>query len=201
MKVGTLPVRRLLPLAALATIAVVWVPLNGVAQQTSVCDQAMAEAGTGQGTFGRYRLIQAPAEGRSGSQVVVGTAGLDRLVGGSGNDVLCGLGGDDLLLGGSGDDHLDGGAGSDELQGGSGNDQLDGGAGFDRLFGGSGNDTLRNGEVNDGGSGRNETAPAPPVDISSSMPRVMRDEVTGDFFGRGYDQRMRVEADAAGNTS
>ena len=70
---------------------------------------------------------------------------------------------------------------------------LDGGGGFDRLFGGSGNDTLRNGEVNDGGSGRNETVPSPPVDISSTMPTAMRDEITGDFLGRGYDQRMRAE--------
>jgi len=34
---------------------------------------------------------------------------------------------------------------------------------------------------------------APPVDISSSMPRTMRDDLTGDFLGRGYDQRMRAE--------
>ena len=153
MMVGTFRVRGLLPVAALATIAVVWVPLSGAAQQAGVCDQAIAEAGTGQGTYGRYKLVQAPAEGRSGSQVVVGTAGPDRLVGGSGNDVLCGLGGDDVLFGGSGNDILEGGDGADELHGDSGNDQLDGGAGFDRLFGGSGNDTLRNGEVNDGGSG------------------------------------------------
>ena len=161
MKVGTLPVRRLLPLAALATIAGVFVPVRGAAQQAGgVCDQAVAEAGTGQGTYGRYTLVQAPAVGRSGSQVVVGTAGPDRLVGGSGDDVLCGLGGDDVLLGGSGNDYLDGGDGADELQGDSGNDALDGAAGFDRLFGGSGNDTLRNGEVNVGGSGSNEVAPA-----------------------------------------
>ena len=34
---------------------------------------------------------------------------------------------------------------------------------------------------------------AAPVDISSTMPRTMRDELTGDFLGRGYDQRMRAE--------
>ena len=105
MKVGTLRARRLVPLAVLAMIAGVYVPASGAAQQASVCDQAIAEAGTGQGTYGRYTLIQAPAVGRSGSQVVVGTPGPDRLVGGSGNDVLCGLGGDDVLLGGSGHDH------------------------------------------------------------------------------------------------
>ena len=105
MMVGTFRVRRLLPVAALATIAVVWVPLSGAAQQASVCDQAIAEAGTGQGTYGRYKLVQAPADGP------LGVAGRgrhrrpDRLVGGSGNDVLCGLGGDDVLIGGSGNDH------------------------------------------------------------------------------------------------
>ncbi len=186
-------VRLLVPVASVATIAAVSVPLSGVAQQPGVCDQAIAEAGTGQGAFGGYGLIEAPDVGGSGSQVVVGTAGSDRLVGGSGNDVLCGLGGDDVLDGGSGHDQLEGGDGSDVLHGGSGNDDLDGGAGFDRLFGGSGNDTLRNGEVNDGGSGRTTTTPTPPADISSSMPRTMRDEITGDFLGRGYDQRTRVE--------
>ena len=127
----------------------------------AVCAQAIAEAGTGQGTYGGYQLVQAPAAGRSGSQVVVGTAGADRLIGGSGNDVLCGLGGDDTLEAGSGNDHLDGGDGDDTLQAGSGNDDLDGAAGFDQLFGNSGNDVLRNGEVNDGGSGRNQIDPPP----------------------------------------
>ncbi len=137
------------------------------APPVDVCAQAIAEAGTGEGTYGRYRLVQAPAVGRSGSQVVVGTTGADRLVGGSGNDVLCGLGGDDTLEGGSGNDVLDGGDGSDVLQGGSGNDVLDGAAGFDRLFGGSGNDTLSNGEVNDGGSGRT-TIGEPPAPLDTT---------------------------------
>src|SRR4051794_6114333 len=34
---------------------------------------------------------------------------------------------------------------------------------------------------------------AAPEDISSSMPRTMRDDLTADFLGRGYDQRMRAE--------
>lgn len=34
---------------------------------------------------------------------------------------------------------------------------------------------------------------APLVDISAGMPRTMRDDLTGDFLGRGYDQRMRAE--------
>jgi hypothetical protein len=88
----------------------------------AICSLAIAEAGTGVGTYGRYKLVQAPAQGRAGNDVVVGTAGDDVLVGGSGNDVLCGLGGDDVLLGGSGNDHLDGGPDTDALSGGSGND-------------------------------------------------------------------------------
>ena len=87
------------------------------AQPGAVCEQAIAQAGTGEGTYGRYQLVQAPAVGRSGSQVVVGTAGADRLMGGSGNDVLCGLGGNDTLDAGSGNDHLDGGDGDDTLPG------------------------------------------------------------------------------------
>ena len=116
-----------------------------VSPSSSVCDQAIAQAGTGQGTYGRYQLVRAPAEGGSGSDVVVGTDGPDHLVGGSGNDVLCGLGGDDLL------------------EGGSANDYLDGGPGTDTLHGGTGNDTLVNGEVNDGGTGPTTigSSPAP----------------------------------------
>ena len=147
-----------------------------------VCAEAIAEAGTGHGPYGHYRLVRAPAQGGSGSDVVVGTPGPDHLVGGSGNDVLCGLGGDDVL------------------EGGSGNDFLDGGPGKDTLDGGSGNDTLVNGEVNDGGSGNNTVTPSTgvgdtpaPPDVSATMPRTVRDEITGDFLGKGYDQRMRVE--------
>jgi len=115
----------------------------------AICAQAIAEAGTGVGSYGSYKLVQAPARGRARNDVVVGTAGDDVLVGGSGNDVLCGLGGDDVLSGESGNDHLDGGPDDDALSGGSGDDHVDGGAGIDTLNGGSGNDTLINGETND----------------------------------------------------
>ncbi|MBA2758774.1 MAG: hypothetical protein H0U38_03695, partial [Chloroflexia bacterium] len=57
-----------------------------------LCDVAIAQSGTGQGQFGRYSLVQAPAMGGSGSQVVVGTDGDNVLHGGSGNDLLCRLG-------------------------------------------------------------------------------------------------------------
>ena len=114
-----------------------------VTPSTSVCDQAIAEAGTGKGRYGKHQLVRGSAQGKSGANVVVGTDGPDHLVGGSGNDVLCGLGGDDVLDGGSGNDYLDGGADDDTLRG------------------GSGNDTLVNGEVNDGGSGQNTIGGAP----------------------------------------
>jgi hypothetical protein len=163
-----------LPLGAAAAPAVAAPGPKG-----SVCEQAIAQAGTGKGQYGKYRLVQAPAQGGSGSDVVVGTEGPDRLVGGSGKDVLCGLGG------------------NDHLEGGSGNDYLDGGTGIDTLLGGTGNDTLVNGETNDGGTGNDNVTPAPgspaPTDISSTMPRATHDEITGDFRGLGHDQRMRAE--------
>lgn len=112
-----------------------------VSASSSVCNQAIAQAGTGHGTYGRYDLVHAPARGGSGSDVVVGTDGPDRLVGGSGKDVLCGLGGDDLLDGGTGTDYLDGGAGTDTLRG------------------GTGPDTHVNGEIHAGGTGKTTYAP------------------------------------------
>lgn len=133
------------PLTALLTVT----PTSG----GSVCDQAIAEAGTGSGAFGHYELVFAPQQGGSGSQVVVGTAGNDRLRGGSGSDVLCGGEGDDDLMGGSGDDALYGENGADRLTGGAGDDSLDGGGGDDALSGGSGDDILINGEAVDEGSG------------------------------------------------
>lgn len=113
----------------------------------SLCDQAIAEAGTGTGLFGRHELVFAPAQGGSGRQVLVGTPGDDRLDGGSGDDVLCGLGGHDQLVGGSGNDVLFGGDGDDTLLGGSGHDVLDGGPGADTTSGGSGYDLVLDGQA------------------------------------------------------
>ena len=93
---------------------------------------AIAEAGTGVGTYGRYKLVQAPAQGRVGqrrrlSALPVTTSSSGAL----GTTCSAVSGGDDVLLGGSGNDHLDGGPD------------------IDALTGGSGNDTLINGETND----------------------------------------------------
>ena len=186
--------RRLLTPVAVLAAAVLAVPLSAAASPTAaspsaagtasgdVCAQAMAQAGTGTGPYGRYRLVKAPAQGGSGSDVVVGTAGADHLVGGSGNDVLCGLGGDDVL------------------EGGCGNDYLDGGAGKDTLHGGTGNDVLVNGETNDGGTGNDRSRRAPVLAIPPHPPTSpgpchapCATRSLGDFSGLGYDQRMRVE--------
>jgi Ca2+-binding RTX toxin-like protein len=123
------------------------------ASGATVCEQAIAEAGTGSGAFGDHQLVFAPDRGGSGDDVVVGTDGDDRLSGGAGNDVLCGGAGADELSGGSGDDVLYGEAGDDRLLGGSGDDVLNGGDGIDALFGGSGDDIHLEGEQIQVGSG------------------------------------------------
>ncbi len=106
-----------------------------------------------------------------GYNVIVGTAGDDRLNGTLGRDAIFGLGGndtidgrlgDDLLCGGDGNDTIDGGLGADVLAGDAGDDVLNGelgadvlagDAGDDVLNGGLGADTLAGGEGNDRMSG------------------------------------------------
>ncbi len=154
---------------------------TGAPPSGAVCQQAMAEAGTGKGTYGGYTLVHGSGQGKSGQQVVVGTDGPDHLVGGSGDDVLCGLGGDDVLDGGSGNDYLDGGPGTDTLRG------------------GSGDDTLVNGEVNDGGSGHN-------VIKASSTPTTTSTTTTTSFhYGTdgslANDTTGSASADTQANTA
>ena len=55
-------------------------------------------------------------------EVLIGTAGVDRLSGGSDIDLISGLGGNDILSGLAGNDHLTGGRGRDLLTGGAGSD-------------------------------------------------------------------------------
>ena len=98
--------------------------------------------------------------GTDDADLLMGDAGMDKLIGGGGGDILdagCGndevRGGDgmDLVLGGGGNDTLygdggvdlvDGGTGNDHVYGGEGNDTLNGGAGEDTIYGGEGDDTL-----------------------------------------------------------
>ena len=85
----------------------------------------------------------------SGSTLLYGGAGADRLFPGNGNDQLFGMAGDDTLDSGGGNDWLLGAAGRDVLRAGDGDDVLRGqGSSGDRLIGGAGADRL------DGGGGR-----------------------------------------------
>jgi serralysin len=69
--------------------------------------------------------------------VIVGSAGANRLEGGAGHDVLAGLGGDDVLVGGSG--------AANEMVGGTGNDTYIVSAVGDTIYeaAGEGNDTVQ----------------------------------------------------------
>jgi len=90
--------------------------------------------------------------------VIVGTAGDDRIDGGGGHDIICGLGGadrisgsagNDLIYGGGGHDVIAGGAGADTIYGQYGGDTIHGGDDDDRLLGGPGFDSLHGDAGND----------------------------------------------------
>jgi hypothetical protein len=83
----------------------------------------------------------------NGTNVIVGTAGSDRLTGTPGRDCILGRGGDDIIDGGGGDDFISGGAGRDQIIGGFGNDTIFGGADDDTIDSGPGDDFI------DGGPG------------------------------------------------
>lgn len=87
--------------------------------------------------------IDAPVNGGTGADTMVGTTGDDTLNGLAGNDLLQGDRGNDVLSGGDGHDTLAGAEGLDTLSGGLGNDVLRGGLGneTDRIDGGGGMDT------------------------------------------------------------
>ncbi len=80
--------------------------------------------------------------GHTGNDRISGGGGDDRLDGGAGQDKLKGQGGDDILLGGGKKDVLSGGGGDDTLSGGAGKDVLRGQAGDDILNGNGGKDRL-----------------------------------------------------------
>ncbi|MGH9271141.1 MAG: calcium-binding protein [Ilumatobacteraceae bacterium] len=99
-----------------------------------------ADAVAGIGPFADAEVIFVAdgGNGGSGSQVLIGTAGPDRIDGGSGEDLICGGGGNDAIAGGSGHDVRYGDDGDDSISGAAGNDRLDGGAGRDACQLGSG---------------------------------------------------------------
>lgn len=82
-------------------------------------------------------------------EIIIGTAGNDKLDGKQKNDLIIGLEGNDKIDGEGGDDCIVGGMGNDKLRGGSGNDSITGNEGNDKIDGGSGNDTINGRDGND----------------------------------------------------
>jgi VCBS repeat-containing protein len=80
--------------------------------------------------------------GSSRRDVIVGSAGTDRIEGGGGDDLICAGAGADVVSGGGGDDRILGGAGADLLRGNAGDDRVEGGKGRDRCVGGGGSNKL-----------------------------------------------------------
>ena len=113
--------------------------------QTLLLDQVRDLVTSGTGNMARTQADNAAiwtvqtgstglaTDGRSESEVQIGSP--------SQPNVLHGAAGDDLLIAGGGDDGLYGGAGADVLLSGAGSDLLIGGAGNDHLAGGAGRDT------------------------------------------------------------
>ena len=76
----------------------------------------------------------------TGSDIIAGNKGADKMHGSQGGDFLLGNKGADLVSGGQGADFLYGGDGDDLVIGGKGNDLLSGDRGNDVLIGGDNND-------------------------------------------------------------
>ena len=107
--------------------------------------------------------ITSNSSGTNANDMVIGSAGADKLYGGDGddtiyggegNDAINGQGGNDIIYGGDGDDHAFGEWGNDTFEGGKGNDRLEGawgddtyifgrGDGADTIYDFVGNDTIR----------------------------------------------------------
>ncbi|WP_183094712.1 calcium-binding protein [Nocardioides stalactiti] len=76
---------------------------------------------------------RAATDSLGGVEVVIGTAGNDRIEGNAGGQRFEGRGGDDVLLGGNDGDQLLGGEGNDTIRPGRGDDLANGGPGTDLL--------------------------------------------------------------------
>ena len=129
----------------------VWILfMDGVSPPSTFCDRPIGDFDNVIiGTAGDDRL-----SGTSGDDLIDGKGGNDSLKGNAGNDCLIGGPGSDKLSGGSGNDYLQGDDGADSLAGGSGDDFILGGAGNDRISGGLGNDELHGGAGDDQITGR-----------------------------------------------
>ncbi len=91
--------------------------------------------------------------------IVLGSAGKDKLIGTNGRDVLCGFHGKDKINGKGGADSIFAGGGNDVARGSGGRDLIRGEKGKDTLIGGKGNDKLKGGKQADilkGGPGKDK---------------------------------------------
>jgi Ca2+-binding RTX toxin-like protein len=122
-------------------------------------------------------------DGTDRDDVLVGTAGPNRINGRGGDDRICSGAGNDVVDGGPGDDTVQAAGGKDLSEGGPGRDVLDGGAGEDRLIGGTGADELSGGPGDDalnggpgapdrcrGGPGRDQLATAHQCEVVAGVP-------------------------------
>jgi len=146
-----------------------------------------------------------------GGPTVAGGAGDDRIsladglaaAGRSGNDIIQGSAEADLIRGDSGNDTLRGRGGADRIDGGSGNDLLDGGAGADILTGGLGHDVYVVDHVGDkaveGGSSGNDTIESS-VDygLPTHFERLVLTGTAG-RSGRGNSGDNSVTGNSGGN--
>ncbi|KPF93880.1 hypothetical protein IP81_01730 [Novosphingobium sp. AAP83] len=117
------------------------------------------------GNYVDARGVLNPNGAGNASEMITGTAGVDRINGlggndtiraGGGNDIINGDAGVDFLYGGDGNDTMDGGIDADFMYGEAGNDVMRGGLGADIMFGNDGNDTMYGGveaDIINGGAG------------------------------------------------
>jgi len=96
------------------------------------------------GTAGDDRI-----DARGGHDVICAGAGNDTIIAGLGKDVIFGGAGDDIISGGKGADTIWAQAGSDSVRGGNGADLIYGGPDNDVLHGTGGNDRVEGGNGND----------------------------------------------------
>lgn len=125
----------------------------------------------------------------NGNDVVIGTAGEDRLFGENGNDVISG---------GSGHDLLNGGRGNDSLFGQNGNDFLIGGRGDDRLTGGHGRDTFIFGANNGNDLVFDFDVTADIIRLADGV--SIRDTLSGDVNGDGFAD-LRIDFNGGGSAT
>jgi uncharacterized repeat protein (TIGR01451 family) len=121
--------------------------INTPAAQTTInTPAAPTPAAPAPACVGRQPTIVAQpgvvTQGTAGRDVIVGTAGSDRIRSGKGNDLICARAGADTISSGHGRDRINAGSGRDRVSAGAGNDRINPGPDRDRVNAGPGNDRL-----------------------------------------------------------